>query len=177
MARSAFWRVNSPRYLLEQFRDQCDALKLLQLRPCDEAAVREFKSSVGIFKIRSVRHPAVQKRNGPCLFHLNEFVVLAGMATDLLIDQQKGTDASSQPSFLSRDSGAKNDHAMTFNPWNSVCFPPRLPVRRLGAAAGAVLLLGALAQRTAVAQSSLSLEQAIRIAQNSPATRMAASQV
>ena len=39
------------------------------------------------------------------------------------------------------------------------------------------MLLGALVHRTADAQSSLSLEQAIRIAQNSPATRMAASQV
>ena len=39
------------------------------------------------------------------------------------------------------------------------------------------MLLGALAQQPAGAQSSLSLEQAIRMAQNSPAARMASSQV
>jgi cobalt-zinc-cadmium efflux system outer membrane protein len=66
---------------------------------------------------------------------------------------------------------------MTFYSWNSVSFPTRLAVRRLGAAAGAVLLLGMLGQRTAGAQSSLSLKQAIRMAQNSPAARMASSQV
>jgi hypothetical protein len=86
---------------LEQFRDQCDALKLQQQIRNDEVAVREIKPGVRIFKIRSVRHAATQKRNGLCLFDLKELVVLPAMATDVLIDQQKETPHRSRH-FLSQ---------------------------------------------------------------------------